>query len=75
MWGLPRHVVQWKLNIPPPITIPGLLDFCSRVRLFAKLSRQRLVQLCRGATHLRLKPDALLCDEGQRATEICECGG
>jgi len=70
VWGLPRHVVQWKLNIPPPITIPGLLDFCSRVRLFAKLSRQRLVQLCRGATHLRLKPDALLCEEGQRATEI-----
>uniref|UniRef100_A0A7S2JF27 Cyclic nucleotide-binding domain-containing protein n=1 Tax=Haptolina brevifila TaxID=156173 RepID=A0A7S2JF27_9EUKA len=70
VWGLPRHVVEWKLNVPPPITIPGLLAFCRRVHLFGKLSNERLVQLCRGARQLKLAPGHRLCEEGDSATEI-----
>ena len=67
IWAVPRHAIRDKLKVPPPLGDggAGLLDFCGRVSLFSALSKERLVQLCRGARLLQLEANEPIFREGK----------
>ena len=70
VWAIPMSTVQVKLRVPPPLASPGLFKFCRSVKLFREISNDRLLQLCRGAVQLRLRPGEAVFEENSDAREI-----
>ena len=70
VWGIPRHVVNWKLKIPPPLVVDGILHFCQSVRLFSTINKERLKQLCRGARQRKVSEGEVVCTQGDLASEL-----
>ena len=70
VWAIPMRTVQVKLRVPPPMAAAGLLDFCRHVKLFQDISRERLLQLCRGGVQLEVPPGKPVFQEGEEAKAI-----
>lgn len=70
VWGVPQRVVSEKLKIAPASSVPGLLAFCQQVSLFGCLSKERLVQFCRGARQRHLAAGEVLCSHGDAARSL-----
>ncbi len=70
LWAIPMRTVQVKLRVPPPLSAPGLLDFCREVKLFQDISRERLVQLCRGAVQYHVAQNEPVFKENEEAMAI-----
>lgn len=70
LWLIPMNSVRVKLRVPPPLQVSGLLEFCATVKLFHSISKERLVQLCRGAVQRSLQPGEAVFSEDDPAREI-----
>ncbi len=75
LWGLPHHVIDSHLKIPPPARISGLAAFVQGVRLFSKIAEdpaatERMAQLLRGARQVKLAEGDKLCAQGDPAREV-----
>ena len=70
LWAIPMQAVHVKLRIPPPLSDPGLLEFCRQVKLFQDISVERLKQLCRGAVQYQVAHKESVFEAGEEATAI-----
>ena len=71
VWGIPQRLVASKLKIPPPkASNVGLIDLFQDCKLFKGISRERLIQLSRGAEVVEYKPHEQVFEEGSQAEEI-----
>lgn len=70
LWLIPMNSVRVKLRVPPPLQVSGLLEFCATVKLFHSISKERLIQLCRGAAQRNLQPGEAVFSEDDPAREI-----
>lgn len=70
VWGIPRRIIDQKLRIPPPPTVPDVTAFCRGVKLFASVTAERMQQLCRGAVQVELSGGEQVLRAGDMARSI-----